>query len=111
MKPEAPGPDGAGGLLLTACQPGLDLHKPSDAREYVRQCARGYNADYCRALLSTLQTSSGPVSVLLPNQGDDDIMAELKAFLAEKGLTLADFRRNSAQQAALARANIFAVDH
>jgi len=48
--------------------------------------------------------------VLLPNQGDGDIQAELRAFLAAKGLTLDEFRSSSVQQAALARAHLFAAE-
>lgn len=44
-----------------------------------------------------------------PTRATADTLSSLQSLLSEKGLTLADFRSSSARQAALARANIFAV--
>ena len=96
--------------LLAGCDPqGLDLYSPKDARDYVRSCARAASDIMCRAMQPTLAAVSGPVSVLLPNMGDDDRRDALAQFLAGRGTTLAAFRSDAALQAAFARANIFPV--
>ncbi len=96
--------------LLAGCDPqGLDLYSPTDARDYVRSCARARSDVMCRAMQPTLATVSGPVSVLLPNTGDTEREEALTRFLAGRGTTLAAFRRDAALQAAFARANIFPV--
>lgn len=95
--------------LLSACKPGLDLYTPSDAKEYVASCARGRDDVYCTALLPTLRTVPGPVVVLVPNTGDQEISGFVAGLLAKQGRTLAQFRRDAALQSALARANIFSV--
>lgn len=96
--------------LLAGCDPqGLDLYSPKDARDYVRSCARAASDIMCRAMQPTLAVVSGPVSVLLPNMGDDDRQDALAQFLAGRGTTLAAFRSDAALQAAFARANIFPV--
>ncbi|GGB56994.1 hypothetical protein [Deinococcus soli (ex Cha et al. 2016)] len=96
--------------LLAGCDPqGLDLYSPTDARDYVRSCARARSDVMCRAMQPTLATVSGPVSVLLPNTGDTEREEALTRFLAGRGTTLAAFRSDAALQAAFARANIFPV--
>lgn len=96
--------------LLAGCDPqGLDLYSPTDARDYVRSCARARSDIMCRAMQPTLAAVGGPVSVLLPNTGDTEREEALTRFLAGRGTTLAAFRRDAALQAAFARANIFPV--
>lgn len=96
--------------LLAGCDPqGLDLFSPKDARDYVRSCARAASDIMCRAMQPTLAAISGPVSVLLPNMGDDDRQDALAQFLAGRGTTRAAFRSDAALQAAFARANLFPV--
>ncbi|GGR82774.1 hypothetical protein [Deinococcus sedimenti] len=96
--------------LLTGCDPGgLDLYSPTDARDYVRSCARARSDVMCRAMQPTLAATTGPVSVLLPNDGDDNREQALARFLAGRGTTLTAFRSEPALQAAFARANIFPV--
>lgn len=55
-------------------------------------------------MLPTLREVQGPVSVILGGGTED-----LTRFLAGRGLTVADFQRDPALQAAFARANIFPV--
>lgn len=98
-------------VTLSACDlRGLDLYQPVDAREYAQSCARSRTDVYCAALLPTLAATKGPVTLIMPNMGDDERNAALKAVLADKGLTVEAFRKDEAAQAALARANIFPVD-
>lgn len=104
-----------GSLLLAAglcaCDPqGLDLYSPVNARDYARSCARSQTDDYCQALLPTLAATAGPVTILMPNDGDTEITAHLARVLSGRGLTTEAFRRDPALQAAFARANIFATD-
>lgn len=86
--------------------PGLDLYTPSDAREYVRSCARGRDDVYCKAMLPTLRTVTGPVSVLMPNMGDTERTDLIFKLLEQKGMSQLEFLRDPS---ALARANIFAL--
>lgn len=109
MRPFTPVAWSALALLLGGCEVGLDLHTPSDAREYVRLCALGRDDIYCKAMLPTLRAVQGPVTVLLPNMGDSDRLQLMTDLLAAKGVTVADFRQDAALQAAFARANVFAL--
>jgi hypothetical protein len=86
--------------------PGLDLYTPSDARAYVRSCARGQDDVYCKAMLSTLRSVTGPVSVLMPNMGDSERTDLIFKLVKQKGLSPLEFLRDPS---ALARANIFAL--
>ncbi|GAA5514011.1 hypothetical protein Dcar01_02760 [Deinococcus carri] len=92
--------------LLSACSPGLDLYTPPDAREFVASCARGVDAVACRALLPTLQSGEGEVTVLLVNASDADIKAQLGRELSRKGVSLGEFL-TSAEAGNFARAHIF----
>jgi len=110
MRPLMPFAWSALALVLSGCgEPGLDLRTPSDAREYVRLCALGHDDLYCEAMLPTLREVQGPVSVILPNTGDEDRLRLLTDLLAARGVTVAAFRQDAALQAAFARANIFPV--
>ncbi|MPY65643.1 hypothetical protein F8S09_02895 [Deinococcus sp. SDU3-2] len=105
MRPLLPLGGVALALVLSGCgEPGLDLRTPSDAREYVRLCALGRPDIYCKAMLPTLREVQGPVSVILGGGTEG-----LTRYLAGRGLTVADFQRDPALQAAFARANIFPV--
>ena len=86
--------------------PGLDLYTPSDAREYVHSCARGQDDLYCKAMLPTLRTVTGPVSVMMPNMGDTQRTDLIFKILERKGVSQIQFLRDPS---ALARANIFAL--
>lgn len=98
-------------LALSACDPyGLDLYDPVDARDYARSCARSQIDVYCEAMLPTLAATTGPVALIMPNEGDTERTAQLTDLLKEKGMTLQAFLRDEVAKAAFARANIFAVD-
>lgn len=96
----------------TACGPvdllGLDLNRPSDAKAYIAGCARGQAAMYCQAMLPTLSRVSGPVTVLVPNNGDTEITAVLQADLQRQGLREEEWLGSPAADR-FARANIFAA--
>ena len=102
----------AGVLLLLSCSAcdfqGLDLNQPSDARKYVQACARGAEAIHCRAMLPFLTTTTGEVTVILPNMGDTEIAAALRAYAQRTGQASSTFETSAAGRA-YARANIFLV--
>lgn len=94
-------------LLLGACDlQGLDLNTPSDARRYVRACARGADAVYCRAMQRVLAGVEGDVTVLLPNTGDMEVRAALEEDARKTGRLDGPFETSAAGEA-YARANIF----
>lgn len=97
---------------IVACGPvdlqGLDFREPSDARKYVAACARGAQALHCKAILPVLQTVEGPVTVLIPNNADSQIVLDLREDLRVQGLTTETFLGSPAAER-FARANIFAA--
>lgn len=95
------------GVICSAfLTPGLDLYTPSDAREYVKSCARGQDDLYCKAVLPTLRTVTEPVSVTTPNMGDTERTDLIFRLLEQKSVSQIQFLRDPS---ALARVNIFAL--
>ncbi|GHF93668.1 hypothetical protein GCM10017783_01940 [Deinococcus piscis] len=68
-----------GWLLLYSYSAGLDLQNPAELRRWVRVCARGQEAEYCRAADRVLTEVDGPAVLLLPYSGDHASLAAMTA--------------------------------
>ncbi|AZI42941.1 hypothetical protein EHF33_09450 [Deinococcus psychrotolerans] len=89
------------GLLASSVwNPGLDLRSPSDAREWIRLCAKGREDLYCQTARTVLRDIKGPIVFLIPNQGDRDTTRDILEWMGGK-LNQSDLER-------LVRANLFA---
>lgn len=82
-------------------QAGLDLQSPSNARQWIKVCARSREDLYCKAAARVMRETSGPVVFLHPNMGDRVIVAELVRWKGRLPTT--------AELDAVARANLFPV--
>ncbi|UBV45209.1 hypothetical protein LAJ19_20595 (plasmid) [Deinococcus taeanensis] len=97
-------------LLCSACGPvdvlGADFLGRENARKYIAACARSTTDVYCKALLPTLQSVSGEVTVILVTLGDEDRTAAIELEMRRQGLNMNGFVGSAAADR-FARANIF----
>ncbi|QLG12871.1 hypothetical protein HLB42_18440 (plasmid) [Deinococcus sp. D7000] len=97
-------------LMMTACNlvdlQGADFVGREDARRYIAACARSATDLYCKALLPTLESVTGEVTVVLVNLGDEDRTAAIERELRRQGLDLKGFLGSAAADR-FARANLF----
>ena len=96
-------------LLLGSCTvdlQGADFVGLQDARKYITACARSATDVYCKALLPPLERTTGEVTVILVNLGDQDRTAAIERELRAQGRTLNGFLGSAAADR-FARANIF----
>ena len=82
-------------------QAGLDLHQPTDAREWIKVCARSREDMYCKAAVRVLRGTSGPVVFLHPNKGNREIGDDLRRWKGRPP--------TATELEAVARANLFAA--
>lgn len=90
-----------GWLLLYSYSAGLDLQNPAELRRWVRVCARGQEAEYCRAADRVLTEVDSPAVLLLPYSGDRASLAAMTALYSHAP--------TPAEAEAVVRANLFAV--